>query len=78
MHFALGTGTPCVSLFTCTSPWEIYDYGIMCKITSPLLADFFFQRGLDARATSAISVDVVFEAVMSQLKFPGDSTGVAK
>src|SRR5262249_52551227 len=21
MHFALGTGTPCVTLFTCTSPW---------------------------------------------------------
>jgi hypothetical protein len=27
MHFALGTGTPCVTLFTCTSPWEIHDYG---------------------------------------------------
>jgi ADP-heptose:LPS heptosyltransferase len=28
MHLALGTGTPCVSLFTCTSPCEIYDYGL--------------------------------------------------
>ena len=24
MHFALGTGTRCVTLFTCTSPWEIH------------------------------------------------------
>src|SRR5438477_1309972 len=34
MHLALGTGTPCITLFTCTSPWEIYDYGIQKKIVS--------------------------------------------
>ena len=43
MHFALGTGTPCVTLFTCTSPWEIYDYGIQKKIVSPLLERVFLQ-----------------------------------
>ena len=31
MHLALGTGTRCVTLFTCTSPWEIYDYGFKRK-----------------------------------------------
>src|SRR6266516_2511580 len=31
MHFALGTKTPCVTLFTCTRPWEIYDYGVQDK-----------------------------------------------
>ncbi len=70
MHFALGTGVRCVTIFNCTSPWEIYDYGIMRKITSPLLAEFFFQRGLDPRATTAISVAEVFAAVMEQLKAP--------
>src|SRR4029453_11412626 len=45
MHFALGTRTPCVTLFTCTSPWEIYDYGIQKKILSPLLEEFFYKRG---------------------------------
>src|SRR5688572_14527239 len=25
MHLALGTGTACVTLFNCTSPWEIHD-----------------------------------------------------
>ena len=49
MHFALGTGTPCVSIFTCTSPWEIYDYGIQKKIVSPLLEEFFYKRGYDER-----------------------------
>jgi heptosyltransferase-2 len=68
MHFALGTATRCVTLFTCTSPWEIYDYGIQKKIVSPLLEQFFYQRGYDRRATTAISVDEVVDAVMGQLE----------
>jgi hypothetical protein len=68
MHFALGTAIPCVSLFTCTSPWEIYGYGIQKKIVSPLLEEFFYKRSYDERATTAISVDEVLDAVMAQLE----------
>jgi hypothetical protein len=68
MHFALGSGTRCVTLFTCTSPWEIYDYGIQQKIVSPLLKEFFYKRGYDERATTAISVQEVLSAVMAQLE----------
>jgi hypothetical protein len=68
MHFALGARTPCVTLFTCTSPWEIYDYGVQRKIVSPLLQKFFYKRGYDERATTAITVDEVFGAVMHQLE----------
>ena len=68
MHFALGTKTPCVTLFTCTSPWEIYDYGVQKKIISPLLKEFFYKRGYNERATTAITVDEVFGAVMHQLE----------
>ena len=68
MHFALGTRTPCVTLFTCTSPWEIYGYGVQEKIVSPLLEEFFYKRGYDERATTGISVDEVFDAVMAQLE----------
>jgi hypothetical protein len=67
MHFALGTSTRCVSLFTCTSPWEIYDYGLQTKIVSPLLADFFYQRGFNLRATRAISLGEVYDATIEQL-----------
>ena len=67
MHLALGSGVSCVSIFNCTSPWEIYDYRIQKKIVSPLLEEFFYKRGYDRRATTAISVDEVFEAVMTQL-----------
>jgi ADP-heptose:LPS heptosyltransferase len=68
VHFALGTATQCVTLFTCTSPWEIYDYGVQKKIVSPLLEEFFYKRGYDERATNAISVDEVEAAVMAQLE----------
>ena len=68
MHFALGTGMRCVALFTCTSPWEIYSYGILTKIVSPLLEEFFYKRGYDERATKAISVEEVLSVVMNQLE----------
>jgi ADP-heptose:LPS heptosyltransferase len=67
MHFALGTRTPCVTVFTCTSPWEIYEYGLQKKIISPLLGEFFYRRGYNERATRAISVSEVKRAVMAQL-----------
>jgi hypothetical protein len=67
MHFALGTNTPCVSLFTCTSPWEIYDYGLQTKVVSPLLGIFFYKRGFDRCATTAIRVEEVFVATKRQL-----------
>jgi ADP-heptose:LPS heptosyltransferase len=68
MHFALGSATRCVTLFTCTSPWEIYGYEIQRKIVSPLLDQFFYKRGYDERATTAISVDEVLDAVIGQLE----------
>jgi ADP-heptose:LPS heptosyltransferase len=77
MHLALGTGTRCVTLFTCTSPWEIYDYGIQKKIVSPLLKEFFYQRGYDDRGTTAIGMDEVFEAVMAQLEATAPAVGRA-
>ena len=68
MHLALGVGTRCVTIFNCTSPWEIYDYGIQQKINSPLLAEFFFKRGMDQRAITAIPLHAVVSAVLEQLR----------
>ncbi|MGA8657848.1 MAG: glycosyltransferase family 9 protein [Chthoniobacterales bacterium] len=68
MHLALGSETPCVSLFTCTSPWEIYDYGIQRKIVSPLLREFFYRRDFDVRATTAIRMDEVLRATVEKLQ----------
>ena len=68
--FCAWNRTPCVTLFTCTSPWEIYDYGVQEKIVSPLLEEFFYKRGYDERAVTAIGVEEVFDAVMEQLESP--------
>ena len=68
MHFALGTGIRCVTLFNCTSPWEIYPYNLQHKIVSPLLEEFFYSRAHDRRATTAIRLEEVFNAVTAQLK----------
>jgi heptosyltransferase-2 len=68
MHLALAAGTRCVTLFTCTSPWEIHPYGIQRQLTSPRLAEFFFQRGMDERAIRAITLDGVLAAVLEQLR----------
>jgi ADP-heptose:LPS heptosyltransferase len=73
MHLALGVGTACVTLFNCTSPWEIHDYGLQDKIVSPLLAEFFYKRGMDTRATSAITLEQVFDAVMARLAAPAEA-----
>ena len=68
MHFALGTETRCVTLFTCTSPWEIYGYGIQSKVVSPRLGEFFYKRGYNERATLSITVAEVKAAVIAQLQ----------
>jgi ADP-heptose:LPS heptosyltransferase len=67
MHLALGIGTPCVTIFNCTSPWEIWDYGRQTKIVSPFLAEYFYKRHLDPKATSAIRVELVLSAVLDRI-----------
>jgi hypothetical protein len=63
MHFALGAGIPCLTLFNCTSPWEIHDYGLQTKLVSPLLEQYFYKRGFEEAATRAITLDEVYEGV---------------
>jgi heptosyltransferase-2 len=67
MHLALGSGVPSVALFNCTSPWEIHDYGILTKLISPLLSEYFYKRGFDPRATTAILRDEVLSSVLQAL-----------
>jgi heptosyltransferase-2 len=65
MHLALGLGKRCVTIFNCTSPWEIFDYGLLTKLVSPFLVEFFYKRDFDLRATTAVGVDEVVRAVTS-------------
>lgn len=68
MHLALGLGVRCVALFNCTSPWEIYDYGLLEKIVSPVLGEFFYKRGMDRRATAAIDLQCVLNKTVTCLQ----------
>lgn len=67
MHLALGSKIICVALFTCTSPWEIYEYGLLTKLVSPLLGEFFYKRGFDPRATTAIRLEEVLKATLDSI-----------
>ncbi|PZR80121.1 MAG: hypothetical protein DLM52_00070 [Chthoniobacterales bacterium] len=68
MHLALGAGKHSVTLFNCTSPWEIYDYGLQIKLVSPLLEQFFYSRAYDVRATTAITLEEVVETVTTTVR----------
>ena len=68
MHLALGSAVRCVSIFSCTSPWEIHGYGLQTNIVSPLLEEFFYKRGFEERATTAIPLDEVLRATLAELE----------
>jgi ADP-heptose:LPS heptosyltransferase len=67
MHLAIGLQIPTVAIFTCTSPWEIHDYGLLRRVTSPMLERYFFSRENPPEAAEAIPVAVVVEEVESLL-----------
>ena len=59
MHIAMGAGRHCVSIFTCTSPWEIHDYGLLTKVVSPKLSEYFYRRDFLEDAVQCISLEHV-------------------
>lgn len=61
MHIALGSGIKCMTIFTCTSPWEICGYGLQVKLVSPCLGEFFYKRTFESKATTCFSLAEVYE-----------------
>ena len=72
MHIALGSGIKCLTIFICTSPWEIYYYGLQKKIVSPNLSKYFYRRDFVEEATRSISLEQVYEAVSSHISERSD------
>ena len=66
MHVALAYGIPCIALFNCTSASEIFDYGDLTKITSPLLFDAFYKRNFDSGVIQSIPFKEVYDKVEIQ------------
>lgn len=68
MHFALGGGISCVTLFTCTSPTEIFDYNLQYKLISPKLEEYFYRRDFIEEATKSIKISEVLHIVTQILE----------
>ena len=68
MHIALGYKKTCTAIFNCTSPQEIYDYGLMKKVVSPLLDKYFYSGSYDTEVIESLSVDEVIGAIPLAVK----------
>jgi heptosyltransferase-2 len=68
MHLALASGINCLSIFTCTSPWEIYGYGLQRKVISPCLGEYFYKRHFDEKATTCIPLMQVYQEALEDIK----------
>jgi heptosyltransferase-2 len=64
LHIALALKKKVVSLFTCTSFHEIYDYGRMTKVVSPLLERFFYSADRELKSGEAIEPQTVLEELL--------------
>lgn len=63
LHVCLSLSVPVCGLFTCTSPWEIHDYGVLERVTSSRLRDFYYSSVFQHEAGQAIRVAEVQEAL---------------
>ena len=54
-----------------------YDYGLQTKLVSPLLERFFYKRGSDSAAMSAVALEDVHRSVMKQLSDAAAPAGPA-
>jgi heptosyltransferase-2 len=59
MHVALAYNIPCISIFNCTSPNEIYDYGILRKVVSCLLEQCFYRKEYLDEVTRSVPITSV-------------------
>lgn len=67
LHVSLALKKPTIGLFFCTSPDEIEDYGLLKKIISPKLYQFFPEKQdqYDEDLVKSISPDKVLQALES-------------
>ena len=69
LHVALALKKPVVGLFFCTSPHEVEDYGLLRKLVSPRLEEFFPEKmdQYDEQLVQSISAEEVLENVKAIL-----------
>jgi heptosyltransferase II len=55
---------PSIAIFNCTSPAEIYDYGTLKKVVSPLLHQAFYKTHFSQAVIDSITVEEVYAAFL--------------
>lgn len=68
MHVALAYEIPCVAIFNCTSPKEIFGYGLLSKVVSPLLKEMYYSTSLVPEATNAIKASELLGCIKTAIK----------
>lgn len=63
MHIATALNIPSIALFTCTSPYEIYDYSLISKIVSKDIKEFYYKKGIDEKCVTSIRLEQVIEEI---------------
>lgn len=65
LHISLALKKPTMALFFCTSPDEVEGYGILTKIISPMLYEFFPEKSdkYSEELTKSITAEQVLEAI---------------
>ncbi len=65
LHISLALRKPTIGLFFCTSPDEVEDYGLLKKMVSPMLKDFFPEKmdQYDEGLINSISADDVLDTI---------------
>ncbi len=65
MHIGLALRKGVVAIFTCTSPYEIHDYGRLVRVVSPVLERYFYSRTYCEEGVDAVSLEQVQAAVLT-------------
>jgi len=63
MHISTALNIPSITLFTCTSPFEIHDYNLITKIISPKLNQYYYQREFNEECVKNITIDEILNKV---------------
>lgn len=64
MHVAMAYHIPSIAIFNCTSPAEIYDYGTLKKVISPLLQQAFYKTSFSQAVIDSITPEEVFNVFL--------------
>lgn len=63
MHIAMAYKKTCTAIFNCTSPQEIYDYGILRKVISPLLDQYFYSSTFNPEVIKSVRLEDVYNTL---------------